>query len=166
MIVPAIFNAKSLWYEEKNTVLTVGEEEGEMRWDFEWDSRFVDYNSRSLSYVNKGHTEAPVLIEIDGQVINPKIELYVEGKLYQTVEITVEIKEYEKLIYDTRENQFCIEKQETDGSRTSLFSFDNIKFENDNVIRLPCDRSCEIRLVAENDILNALITIFPRYKSV
>lgn len=163
---PILMSCKSLWYEENTTIYTIEPLSDEIRWDFRWDSRFTDYSVRNLSYINNGHTEAPVLIEIDGNVINPKIELYVEGELYQTVEITVEIKEYEKLIYDTRENQFCIDKQNTDGSRTSLFSLDNIKFENDNVIRLPCNRSCEIRLTADNEILNALIKIFPRYKAV
>ena len=164
--VPAIFNCKTLWYEENTIIYTIEPQTDEIRWDFRWDSKFSDYNNRNLNYINNGHIEAPILIEIDGNVINPKIELYVEGKLYQTVEITAEIKEYEKLIYDTRENQFCIDRQNTDGSRTSLFSLDNIKFENDNVIRLPCGRSCEIRLTADNEVLNARITIFPRYKAV
>lgn len=164
--VPATFNCKSLWYEQKSEILTVGEGQDELRWDFKWDSRFSDYSNRSIEYINNGHIEAPVLIEIKGNVVNPRLELYVEGELYQTVEINVEIKEYEKLIYDTRENQFCIDRQETDGTRISLFNLEYIKFENDNVIRLPSKKSCEIKIIADNEILNALITIFPRYKSV
>ena len=163
---PITFNCKSLWYEENTIIYTIEPQQNEIRWNFKWDSKFEDYNSRNLKYINNGHVEAPVLIEISGHVVNPKIELYIEGELYQTVEITAEINGYEKLIYDTRENQFRIDKQNTDGSITSLFSLDHIKFENDNVIRLPCGRSCEIRLSGDNDILNASVTIFPRYKAV
>ena len=160
------FDCLSLWYEENTTTYTVEQLENEIRWDFEWDSRFSDYTSRSLQYINQGHIEAPVYIEIDGNVVNPVIELYVDGELYQTVAVTTTIAQYEKLIYDTRENQFTIAKQNTDGTLQSLFSLDYINFENDNVIRIPKNKSCEIRLTADNEVLNAQLTIYPRYKAV
>lgn len=119
-----------------------------------------------MQYINKGHIEAPIYAEIDGNVVNPKIELYIEGQLYQTVEVSITIAQYEKLIYDTRENQFTIAKQNTDGTIQSLFSLDYIDFENDNVIRIPKNKSCEIRLTADNEVLNAQLTIYPRYKAV
>lgn len=155
-----------MWYEENTTTYTVEQLENEIRWDFEWDSRFSDYASRNLQYINQGHIEAPVYIEIDGNVVNPKIELYVDGELYQTVAVTTTIAQYEKLIYDTKENQFTIAKQNTDGTLQSLFSLDYINFENDNVIRIPKNKSCEIRLTADNEVLNAQLTIYPRYKAV
>lgn len=160
------FDCLSLWYEENTIIYTIEQLTNEIRWDFRWDSRFTDYDSRNLQYINQGHVEAPVYIEIDGQLVNPKIELYVEGELYQTVEVNTTIAQYEKLLYDSRENQFFIGKQNTDGTTTSLFSLDYINFENDNVIRLPKNRSCEIRLTADNEVLNAKLTIYPRYKAV
>ena len=161
-----VFDCLSLWYEENTITYTVEPLENEIRWDFEWDSKFSDYDSRNLQYINKGHVEAPIYVEIDGQVINPKLELYVEGELYQTVEITTTFAQYEKLIYDSRENQFAILKEKTDGTTESLFSLEYIKFENDNVIRIPKNRSCEIRLTADNEVLNARLTSYPRYKAV
>lgn len=161
-----VFDCLSLWYEENTITYTVEPLENEIRWDFKWDSKFSDYDSRNLQYINKGHVEAPIYVEIDGQVINPKLELYVEGELYQTVEITTTFAQYEKLIYDSRENQFAILKEKTDGTTESLFSLEYIKFENDNVIRIPKNRSCEIRLTADNEVLNARLTIYPRYKAV
>ena len=160
------FDCLSLWYEENTAIYTIESQENEIRWDFEWDSRFTDYDTRNLQYINQGHVEAPIYIEIDGQVVNPKIVLYVEGELYQTVDINTTIAQYEKLLYDTRENQFYIGKQNTDGSTTSLFSLDYIDFYNDNVIRLPKNKSCEIKLTADNEVLNAKITIYPRYRAV
>ena len=163
---PVAFDCLSLWYEENTIIYTIEPQTNEIRWDFEWDSRFTDYDTRTLQYINQGHVEAPIYVEIDGQVINPKIELYVEGELYQTVAINADIAQYEKLLYDSRENQFFIGKQNTDGTKTTLFSLDYIDFENDNVIRLPKNRSCEIRLTADNEVLNAKLTIYPRYKAV
>lgn len=160
------FDCLSLWYEENTVIYTITPQTDEIRWDFKWDSKFSDYDSRNLQYVNKGHTDAPILVQIDGHLVNPRIELYVDGELYQSVKITVEIQEYEKLLYGTKENDFYIMKQNTDGTTTSLFDLDHIEFENDNVIRIPVNRSCELRLTADNEVLNAQVTVLPQYKSV
>lgn len=160
------FDCLSLWYEENIAIYSMKAQDSELRWDFKWDSKFTDYSSRTLKYVNTGHIEAPVLIEIEGEAIIPKIELLVEGELYQTLEIQTTIAEYEKLLYCTRENNFYINKQNTDGTIENLFKEGYIDINNDNVIRLPKNRSCEIRLSAQNEIRNAKITIYPQYKAV
>ena len=90
---PIVFDCLTLWYEENRAIYNTNSEENEIKWDFIWDSKFVDYSIRKLQYVNNGHVEAPILIEIEGPVLNPKIELYVEGELYQTVTLTVNITE-------------------------------------------------------------------------
>jgi len=156
-----IFNCLSLWYEENTTIYTIEPLTNEIRWNFEWDSSFTDYDTRNLQYINQGHVEAPIIVEMEGHLVNPTIELYIEGQLYQTVSFNVEIQEYEKLLYGTRENDFYINKQNTDGTLTSLFNLDVINFENDNVIRLPKNKSCEIKLTADNEVLNAKLTILP-----
>ena len=160
------FDCLSLWYEENTMIYSTEAQENEIRWDFEWDSKFFDYNTRSLQYINKGHVEAPIILEMNGYLENPKIELYVEGDLYQTVTFNTVIQEYEKLLYDTRENHFFIGKQNTDGTTSDLFNLDVIDFANDNVLRIPKNRSCEIKLIANNDIRGAQITILPQYKAV
>lgn len=160
------FECLSLWYEENTVKYTIEPQTDEIRWDFVWDSKFADYNSRNLQYINQGHVDAPILVEISGHVVNPKIELYVEGEMYQTVPFAVEIAEYEKLLYGTKENEFYIYKQHTDGTLESLFNLDIIDFANDNVIRLPKNKSCELRITADNEILNAQVTILAYYKAI
>ena len=160
------FDCLNLWYEENSIVYTIEPLTNEIRWDFEWDSSFTDYDARNLQYINQGHVEAPIIVEIEGNVVYPRIELYIEEELYQTVEVITTIAQYEKLIYNSRENQFAISKQNTDGTITDLFSLDYINFENNNVIRIPKNRSCEIKLTADNEVLNAKITIYPQYKAV
>lgn len=166
LISPITIYCKSLWYKQDVAIYTIKAQDDEIRWDFRWDSRFTDYDSRNLTYINKGHVEAPVLIEMSGHLVNPKIELYIEGELYQTVTFNVEIAEYEKLLYGTKENEFYINRQKTDGTIESLFSLDVIDFENDNVIRLPTNKSCELKLTADNEVLNAQVTILAYYKAV
>lgn len=164
--VPVTFNCLSLWYEENTFIHTIQPKNDEIRWDFRWDSKFADYDTRSIQFINNGHVESPILVEIDGHIVNPKIQLYVEGELYQEVSFSVEIEQYEKLLYGTKENDFYLNRQKTDGTIESLFSLDVLEFENDNVIRLPKNKSCEIRLIADNEVLNAKVTIFAYYKAI
>lgn len=160
------FNCLSLWYEENRVVYTISEQESEIRWDFRWDSQFGDYSARNLSFVNKGHVDAPILVSIDGPVVNPKLQLKIDGQLYQTVTISTTINQYEKLLYSSKENDFYINKQNTNGTLTSLFDLSIINFANDNVIRLPKNKTCELLLRADNDISHAEVTILVYYKAV
>lgn len=161
-----VFDCLSLWYEENTIMYTIEPQDNEIRWDFTWDSRFGDYSARNLSYINKGHVESPIIVEMDGQLVNPRIELYVEGQLYQSVTFTTTIEEYEKLLYGTKGNDFYIKRKNTDGTLTSLFSLDVIDFDNDNVIRIPKNKSCELVLTADNEVLNAQVTILAYYKAI
>lgn len=160
------FDCLTLWYEENTVTYTVEPIEDEIRWDFRWDSRFFDYSSRNLQYINNGQIEAPIRVEIDGYIVNPQIDLYVEGVLYKSVKINITINQYEKLIYDSRENNFTIAKQNTDGTLTDLFSLDYIDPENDNLIVIPKGKSCEIVLTADGEVVSAKLTIYPQYKAV
>jgi hypothetical protein len=166
---PIDLNCKSLWYEERSITQSIEPTENEVRWDFKWDSKFTGYDTRSFEYVNEGHVEAPIEVEIDGHVLNPSVALYVDGELIQTVEFNVEIAQYEKLLYGTKENEFYVKKQNTDGTIEDLYEYEDssvLNFANDNVIRLPKNRSCEIRLNAETEIEKAKITVYNFYKFV
>lgn len=160
------FDCLSLWYLETIAIYNMKGQSNEIRWDFKWDSKFANYDVRKLKTINSGHTEAPIIVEIEGPIKNPKISLYIEGECYQEAPFNVEIAEYEKLLYGTKENDFYINKQSTDGTKESLFEDNVVDIANDNVIRLPKNKSCELRLSAENGISNARITIFEFYKAV
>lgn len=160
------FDCLSLWYSKNDYIYKVEPLTDEIRWNFKWDSKFTDYSNRNLKYVNEGHVEAPILLEIPGYIKNPKLELFIEGQLYQTINFKTEINEYEKLIYNTKENEFSLVKQNTDGTLKSLFDLDVLRFENDNVLRFPKNKSCELRISAENEIRDAIVTIFTFYKAV
>ena len=163
------FDCISLWYEKVTAIYAIEPKTNEMRWDFKWDSTFYDYDTRSQDFVNEGHVEAPILLEINGNTENPKIELYVEGELKQSVSFAVEIQEDEKLLYSTKEADFYIMKQNVDGTKEDLYKYNDnlvVDFANDNVIRIPKNKSCKLVLSADNEITNAKMTILTYYKAV
>ncbi len=160
------FDCLSLWYEEKTITYKIESMDDEMVWDFYWDAVFNDSNSTSIPYKNEGHTEAPIILNMEGPISKPRIEVYIENILYQKVEIDINISEHEKLIYNSRENEFEITRVKTDGTKESLFKNGVIKIENDNVVRIPKNKICEIKLKADNVIDNAELKIFPQYKAV
>ena len=160
------FDCLGLWYKEEETIYDMSEENGELRWDFSWDGYFMDYGERILMYENNSSAEAPVKIEIDGEAINPKIDLYVNDELYQSLEFPLTIESGEKLLYSSKINDFYIQKENSDGTTEDLFDLDYIDFENDNVIRIPAHSTCVITLSAENEVANAQITIYPYYAAV
>lgn len=159
-------NCLSLWYEEKNTVYTVEPGSDEIRWNFKWDSKFVGYDTRNLDFINNGHVDASIELEIDGDVENPVLKLYVENELYQTVTITNHIEEYQILKYGSRENNFYIKKQLANGTEQNLKKLDCINFYEDLVIRFPKGKSCTFKMTADNEITSARLTIYVYYKAI
>lgn len=160
------FTSLSLWYEQLKTTYEVGNTDNELRWDFKWDSKFAGYDVRRVQYINQGHVDASIELSIDGAVLNPKIDLLIDNEIYQTIEINTTIEEYEKLLYSSKETNFYIKKQLTDGTTISLYDLETIDFNNDNVIRIPKNKNVEIRLRADNDISRAILTIYTYYISV
>lgn len=156
----------SLWYEKVNTIYTIEDNDNVVRWDFDFDSYWNGYDVRNLEYTNLGDVEAPIEVIINGEVINPRLELYIEGELYQTITINDTIEQYEQLIYNSKENEFAIKKRLADGTYESLFSLDYIDFSNDNVLRIPNDRTCTIKLRADETITNATLIVYVYYVAV
>lgn len=162
--IPITLNCNSLWYEEQNFVYTVEEIEDELRWDFEWNSRFTDYENRSVLFENNGHTEAPFLLEIGGYVLNPKITVYNDNGLINELDIYTTIEEGQKLVYCTRDNECKILKILSDGTEINLFNDLDLNNES-NFFKLPIGYST-IKLSAENEILNSKLTIYKEYIAV
>ena len=159
------FDCLSLWYEEIETVYDMTAGENEMRWDFRWDSRYISFDVRSLIYDNKGHVEAPIQIEIDGAVDNPKIEIIVNETTIANLTIPVSLTSYEKLLYSSKTGDIYIRKQLADGTYENLFTKQYIDITNNNIFKLPLGAS-EIRFTADDEITSAKLIIYPQYKAV
>lgn len=160
------FDCVSLWYEENTIVYDMQHQEGEMRWDFKWDPIFRDYNARKLDFINSGHVEAPIIVEIKGPIKNPSLELTVEGKLYQTLHFNIELEEFEKLLYSSKENEFYLQKENTDGTKESIFNLNVLDFDENPIVRFPKNKSCTLQIKSETDITNATVTVLVFYKAI
>ena len=132
---PIAFACLSLWYEENKYIYTVEEITDELRWDFEWDARFTDYENRSVTFENKGHVKAPFLLEMGGYILNPCISVYVNKEKVNELKLDITINENEKLIYSTKDNELLLCKQLKDGTMQNLFN--SLDLNNINFFKLP-----------------------------
>lgn len=162
---PVEFASKSLWYEQNETIFKIETYEDEMRYNYRWNSRYIDYNIRAIQFNNKGHIEAPFQVEIDGFVQNPSISIFIDDEEFASIKIPITIKEYEKLLYSSKTGEIYIQKQNTDGTLENLWKQEYIDIQKQNIFKLPLGVS-EIRLTADDDIANAKLVIFPQYKAV
>lgn len=160
------FECISLWYSINEANYIIKANEDEIRWDFKWDSRFISYSMRNLNIVNNGHTEAAIQLTIDGEVVNPEIALSVEGEEVQTIPFTCTINEFEKFMYSSKDGDSYVKKQKTDGTYESLFNLTVLDFDNNNVLKLPKGKSCELSITADDDIASATLQVFIYFKSV
>lgn len=146
------FNCLSLWYDNVPISAVID----------------PDDTSKYNTIINTGHVPAPVEIELYAisAVQNVTINVYINDELFQSVPILVNLEKDEKLLYGTRENNFYIKIEHTDGTQEDLFDLDNISFENDNVIRLPINQECRFEIKKTSGRSNDNILVYLEYKSV
>ena len=145
------FDCLSLWYQP--TPITVS----------------IDPSDSNINLIkNTGHVPAPVEITLVAlqEVVNPKIDLYIDDELYQSVPIKLTMKVNEKLLYGTKDNDFHVNLEHTDGTLENLFSLANLTFNNDNVIRLPTNKTSKLKISSEKGFFNQNILAYPEFKAV
>lgn len=130
-----VFDCLSLWYEENNITYTVENIADELRWDFDWDARFTDYENRNLVFENKGHVEAPILLEMSGYILKPCISVFVNKEKIYELKLDTTVEEGEKLIYCTKDTELLLYKVHTDGTIENLFNY--LDLNNTNFFKLP-----------------------------
>lgn len=161
--VPVVFNCKSLWYEAKEVVYTIDPVSNELRWDFRWDAMFTAYDNRNIIFDNKGHTEAPFKLELDGEVVDPIITILEDDEVVKELNLTgLTIAQGEKFVYNTKDTEQTIYK-EANGLKTNLFAFLNPNFINFYKLR---KGASTIRLEADGEITSGKLTIYVQYKAV
>jgi len=161
--VPVVFNCKSLWYEAKEVVYTIDPVSNELRWDFRWDAMFTAYDNRNIIFDNKGHTEAPFKLELDGEVVDPIITILEDDEVVKELNLArLTIAQGEKFVYNTKDTEQTIYK-EANGLKTNLFAFLNPNFINFYKLR---KGASTIRLEADGEITSGKLTIYVQYKAV
>ena len=160
---PVEFAGTSLWYEAKEVVYTIDPVSNEIRWNFKWDSIFTAYDNRNIIFDNKGHTEAPFKLELDGEVVDPIITILEDDEVVKELNLTgLTIEQGEKFVYNTKDTEQTIYK-EANGLKTNLFAFLNPNFINFYKLR---KGASTIRLEADGEITSGKLTIYVQYKAV
>ena len=156
---------KTLWYKKEDVKIEITSIPNEVRWDFKWDSIFIDYNNKNIIYKNMGHTESAIQVVMNGYIKNPTITVYQDEEKIYELKIEIEIQEYEKYLFSSKDGELYIKKQNTDGTYENLFKNPYIDIKNTNIFKLPLGVS-KLQIHADNDINNARISILEFYKSV
>lgn len=163
LIVPVVFNAKTLWYEPREIIYAIEPTTNELRWDFQWDPTFTAYDSRNIVFENKGHTEAPLKLELQGEVISPIITILENEKVVAELDLTgLSVLSGETFVYNTKDTELGIYKINQKG-KTNLFDFLNPNFINFFKLKKGVSK---IRISADGEITNGKLTIYVQYKAV
>lgn len=158
-----IFDCLSLWYEAKEVIYTINPVTNELRWDFQWDAVFTVYDNRNIIFENKGHTNAPFKLELNGEVVNPIISIIEDGVTVGQLDLTgLTIAQGDSFIYNTKntEQEIC---KISSGIKTNLFDFLNPNFINFFELRKGVST---IKLEADGEITSGKLTIYVQYKAV
>lgn len=129
------FKSKTLFYTLADEVFYIEAIESESSYDLLFDYTFNDYASTSIDINNQGHVEAELVVEINGPIVNPTLELLVNGVSMHTVAFTITLQAGEKLIYSVRDNDNYVIKVATDGTESNAVS--SLSLANDNFFKLP-----------------------------
>ena len=158
-----VFDCLSLWYEAKEVIYAINPVTNELRWDFKWDAVFTVYDNRNIIFENKGHTNAPFKLELNGEVVNPIISIIEDGVVVRQLDLTgLTIAEGDSFIYNTKntEQEIC---KISSGIKTNLFDFLNPNFINFFELRKGVST---IKLEADGEITSGKLTIYVQYKAV
>lgn len=155
---------KGAWY-KRESLRVVAEKTGdELRYDRVYEYAYSDVSTDAIEIYNDGHFEAPVMLEAEGELVNPRLSLYVNGVLRSQLAVTAVIETGETLVFCTKDDELALSKRLPDGSEESLIGC--ISVENDNFFKLPKGLST-LNLSADNEISSkSVITVFTAYKAV
>lgn len=159
-----LIDCLSLWYQDDETIYDINEQD--IIWDFYWDPYFADYDTRSIVINNDGHVEAPFQIEIPDYLKNPVIEVLVDGNVLYRLALEIEIQNGQKFQYSSKEGEIYLRVENADGTYTSLFTNEYVDLNNENIFQIPKGNEIEIRMSAENNIMDGTVNVFKRYKVV
>ena len=159
-----VLTLKSAWYKRDSLRLVAEKTETELRYDRMYEYIYSDFSTDAMEIINDGHFEAPLLLEAEGELVNPRLQLFVDGTLRSELVVTTVIESGQTLVYCTKDDGLTLTKRLADGSEESLIGC--ISVENDNFFKLPRGLST-LSLSADNEISSkSVVTVYTAYKAV
>ena len=130
------FYCTTNWYKQKNIVYTIEENANVFGFPIDFENmRFGNGSSNKLNIENEGFEEAPIFIQLNGALVNPKIQLIKDKQVINSLQLQVEIQEFERIEYSTKDDDLYIQKINQDGTRSNLF--DLLDINNSNFFKIP-----------------------------
>jgi len=155
---------KSAWYRREGLRLVAEKPGTELRYPRMYEYTYSDFSIDAIEIFNDGHFDAPVLLEAEGELVNPKLSLYVNGALRSQMVVMAVIETGETLVFCTRDDNLMLARRHADGHVENLIG--HISIEDSEFFKLPRGLSM-LRLSADNEIdSKATLTLFPSYKAV
>lgn len=147
--------AKSLWYSDRvqRFSIDLSSQEG-TRYPYKWGSRFRAVTGESVDIVNDGSAPAPIVVELLGSIVNPKIICSVDKQEIARLEITGEAAAGEKICYSSVDGDLYCYVLTEEGEKRSLLS--GLSIENDNFFKLPVGTST-LTFEAETQITKPIV---------
>lgn len=159
-----VITLKSAWYKRDSLRLIAEKTETELRYDRMYEYTYSDFSTDAMEVFNDGHFDAPLLLEAEGELVNPRLQLFVDGVLKSELVVTAVIESDQTLVYCTKDDELMLAKRLADGSEESLIGC--ISVENDNFFKLPRGLST-LTLSADNEISSkSMVTVYTSYKAV
>jgi len=155
---------KGAWYKRDNLRVVAEKAATDLRYERIYEYTYSDFSTDAIEVFNDGHFDAPVMLEAEGELVNPRLQLFVDGVLRSELAVTAVIESGQTLVYCTKDDDLTLVKRLADGSEISLM--DCISIENENFFKLPRGLST-LSLSADNDISSkSVISVFTSYKAV
>lgn len=164
LICPIQLKCKGLYYTEDNKRFIMEQLEGESRYNVTYPFKFNDYSTVGVTYNNTGHSEADLLAEVYGYVIDPILELYVNNILKHRVTFNITVQSGQKLLYSSKDGDNYVILEAADGTQTNVINC--LDLANDNFFKMPKGIST-VNLGSDSGVLSKVIFhIMTRYKGV
>jgi hypothetical protein len=155
---------KGAWFKRESLRVVAEKTGSELRYDRLYDFVYSDVSTDNIEIFNDGHFEAPILLEAEGELVNPRLSLFVNRVLRSELTIAAVIERGEVLVFCTKDDDLTLKKMLPDGSELSLIG--SISLQNENFFKLPRGLST-LSLAADNDIASkSTLTVFMSYKAV
>ncbi len=159
-----LITLKSAWYKRESLRIVAQKAGEELRYERVYEYTYSDVSTDDIQIVNDGHFDAPILLEAEGELVNPRLALYIKGQLRAELVVTAVIEGNETLVFCTKDDDLKLVKRTASGTEESLIGC--ITVENENFFKLPRGLST-LSLSADNEIASkSVITVFTAYKAV
>jgi hypothetical protein len=154
----------SPWYKRDGYRIVAEKTQAELRYDRVYEYVYSDVSTDYIEVFNDGHFDAALSLEAEGELVNPRLALYVNNTLRSELVVNTVIEAGETLLYSSKDGGLMLKKRLADGSEQNLMGC--VSVENDNFFKLPKGQSV-LSLTADNEIASKIVvTVFMAYKAV